>query len=49
MNLFGVLASAEHGILSLFPGEEGEDGTITFTIPGENENELEGEEAHGES
>ena len=49
MNLFGVLASAEHGILSLFPGEEGENGTITFTIPGENENELEGEEAHGET
>lgn len=49
MNLFGVLASAEHGILSLFPGEEGENGTITFTIPGENENELEGEKAHGET
>lgn len=47
MNLFGVLSSAEHGILSLFPGEEGEDGTITFGIPGENNTETEGEEAHG--
>lgn len=35
MDLFGVLASAEHGILSLFPGEESGDGTIDFMIPGE--------------
>lgn len=48
MNLFGVLASAEHGILSLFPGkEEDEDGIITFSIPGEaDDNTMEGENAN---
>lgn len=46
MNLFGVMASAEHGILSLFPGEgTEEDGIITFSIPGEDETNLEGENA----
>ncbi len=41
MDLFGVLASAEHGILSLFPGEENEDGAITFMVPGE-QTDMEG-------
>jgi len=35
MNLFSVMASAEEGILSLFPGENGDqDGEIEFVIPG---------------
>lgn len=48
MNLFGVLASAEHGILSMFPGAgEDEDGVITFSIPGEDDEPIEeGENAN---
>lgn len=48
MDLFGVMASAEHGILSMFPGEgEDEDGVITFSVPGEeNETTMEGENAN---
>ena len=47
MNLFGVMASAEHGILSLFPGEgTEEDGIITFSVPGEDETNMEGENAN---
>ena len=47
MNLFGVMASAEHGILSLFPGEgDEEDGIITFSVPGEDDTNMEGENAN---
>ena len=47
MNLFGVMASAEHGILSLFPGEGMEDdGFIEFSVPGEDETNMEGENAN---
>ena len=48
MNLFGVMASAEHGILSLFPGEGDEDdGVITFAVPGEDDEPTEeGEKAN---
>lgn len=48
MNLFGVMASAEHGILSMFPGEgNDEDGVITFAVPGEeDETSVEGENAN---
>jgi hypothetical protein len=34
LNLYGVLATAEEGILSLFPGEDREgDGDIEFILP----------------
>jgi endo-alpha-1,4-polygalactosaminidase (GH114 family) len=34
MNFFGVMSSAEHGILSLFPGDaRDEDEEIEFVIP----------------
>ena len=48
MNLIGVMASAEHGILSMFPGEgNDEDGVITFAVPGEDdETSVEGENAN---
>ena len=48
MNLFGVMASAEHGILSMFPGKgEDGDGVITFSVPGEDdETSVEGENAN---
>ena len=47
MNLFGVMASAENGILSLFPGEGMEDdGFIEFSVPGEDETNMEGENAN---
>lgn len=47
MNLFGVMASAEHGILSLFPGRgTEEDGVITFSVPGEDDTNTEGENAN---
>lgn len=35
MNLFGVMATAEEGILSMFPGEMGDDDVIEFIVPGE--------------
>ena len=47
MELFGVMASAEHGILSLFPGAEDaeSDGMIDYSVPGEPQEEgMEGEE-----
>jgi hypothetical protein len=35
MNLFGVLASAEEGILSMFPGDNRDaDGMVEFHVPG---------------
>ena len=48
MDLFGVMASAEHGILSLFPGAEDDgNGVITFTVPGEDATQTEeGENAN---
>jgi len=34
MNLFGVLASAEEGILNMFPGNDRDaDGTVEFFVP----------------
>ena len=36
MNLYGVMAAAEEGILSLFPGDAtGEDDIVEFIIPGQ--------------
>lgn len=39
MNLYGVMAAAEEGILSMFPGEMGEDDVIEFILPGEMESD----------
>jgi hypothetical protein len=40
LNLYGVMASAEEGILSLFPGEDRDkDSDIEFIIPGKDAQE----------
>ena len=41
LSLFGVMASAEEGILSMFPGDNrDEDGEIEFIIPNKEKEEL---------
>ena len=39
MNLYGVMATAEEGILSMFPGNMGDDDVIEFILPGEMESD----------
>jgi hypothetical protein len=42
MNLFGVLASAEEGILSMFPGDDRDaDGVVEFLVPQANTEKME--------
>lgn len=42
MNLYGVMAAAEEGILSLFPGDaNGEDDVIEFIVPGQTPSQPE--------
>jgi hypothetical protein len=44
MNLIGVMAGAEEGILSMFPGDDRDaDGAVEFKIPGEEEDESDEE------
>ncbi|NLL51355.1 MAG: hypothetical protein GX248_01475 [Peptococcaceae bacterium] len=44
MNIYGVMSSAEYGILSMFPGHDREaDGEIEFYIP-QSQEELEEEQ-----
>ena len=40
MNIYSVMASAEDGILSMFPGSESDgDGDLEFIVPGEGKGE----------
>jgi hypothetical protein len=40
MNIMGVMASAEEGIISSFPGDDRDsDGTVEFKIPGDEDDE----------
>jgi hypothetical protein len=42
MNLYGVMSTAEDGILSMFPGDDRDsDGIVDFSLP-ESDDEVEG-------